>query len=259
MKENRVKAKLKRGETVLGLLSAIYDPQVVETLALLGFDCYMLDCEHGAGGPVEAEAFVRTCEAAGITPLARVQSIEPKPILQFLDAGIMGIMMPGIRDAGDVERLVDAVRYPPLGHRGMAAIRANDYLLGKMRAEEYIPFANDEILLLPQIELIEAAHNLESLLGVKGVDGYFVGPRDLSLSMGFYDGHGHDEVKSVIADVFKRVREAGLITGTVAPTGQDARALAEQRVGLLLTAPGHLLKTGAEAYFSAAGIRPAAK
>jgi 4-hydroxy-2-oxoheptanedioate aldolase len=77
--------------------------------------------------------------------------------------------------------------------------------------------------------------------------------------MGFYDGHGHDEVKSVIADVFKRVREAGLITGTVAPTGQDARALAEQRVDLLLTAPGHLLKTGAEAYFSAAGIRPAAK
>jgi 4-hydroxy-2-oxoheptanedioate aldolase len=259
MKENRVKAKLKRGETVLGLLSAIYDPQVVETLALLGFDCYMLDCEHGAGGPVEAEAFVRTCEAAGITPLTRVQSIDPKLILQFLDAGIMGIMMPGIRNAGDVERLVDAVRYPPLGHRGMAAIRANDYLLGKMRAEEYIPFANDEILLLPQIELIEAAHNLESLLGVKGVDGYFVGPRDLSLSMGFYDGHGHDEVKSVIADVFKRVREAGLITGTVAPTGQDARALAEQRVGLLLTAPGHLLKTGAEAYFSAAGIRPAAK
>ena len=259
MKENTVKAKLKRGEIVLGLLSAIYDPQVVETLALLGFDCYMLDCEHGAGGAVEAEGFVRTCEAAGITPLARVQSIDPKLILQFLDAGIMGIMMPGIRDAGDVERLVDAVRYPPLGHRGMAAIRANDYLLGKMRAEEYIPFANEEILLLPQIELIEAAHNLESLVGVKGVDGYFVGPRDLSLSMGFYDGHGHDEVRSVIADVFTRVRQAGLITGTVAPTGQEARALADQQVGLLLTAPGHLLKAGAEAYFSAAGIRPGSR
>ena len=253
MKENAVKAKLKQGETVFGLLSAIYDPQVVETLALLGFDCYMLDCEHGAGGPVEAEGFVRTCEAAGVTPLARVQSTDPKLILQFLDAGIMGIMMPGIRDAGDVERLVDAVRYTPLGHRGIAAVRANDYLLGKMKAEEYIPFANEQILLLPQIELIEAVRNLDSLLSVKGVDGYFVGPRDLSLSMGFFDGHGHDEVRSVIADVFSRVRQAGLITGTVAPTGEDARALIDRQVGLLLTAPGHLLKVGAEAYFAAAG------
>jgi 4-hydroxy-2-oxoheptanedioate aldolase len=166
----------------------------------------------------------------------------------------MGIMMPGIRDAADVERLVDAVRYPPMGHRGMAAVRANDYLLGKMKAQEYIPFANEQILLLPQIELIEAVQNLDSLLAVKGVDGYFVGPRDLSLSMGFYDGHGHDEVRSVIADVFSRVREAGLITGTVAPTGQDARALVDQQVGLLLTAPGHLLTVGAKAYFAALGL-----
>src|ERR1700712_1280826 len=88
MKENAVKTKLKRGEQVYGVLTPIFDGQVVEVIAHLGLECYMLDCEHGAGGPTDAETFVRTCEAVGITPLARVRSTDPKLILQFLDAGI---------------------------------------------------------------------------------------------------------------------------------------------------------------------------
>src|SRR3954447_24258249 len=215
MKENAVKTKLKRGESTFGLLSPIYDPQVIEVLAHLGFDCYMLDCEHGAGGPMQAETFVRTCEAVGVTPLARIRSTDAKLILQFLDAGVMGVMMPGVRDADDVLRLVEAVKYPPQGRRGMAPVRANDYLLGPMPAEEYLRLANEQIMILPQIELVEAVHNLDMLLRVEGVDGYFVGPRDLSISMGFYDGPDHNEVRAVIDDVFKRVQDAGLITGTV--------------------------------------------
>src|SRR5205085_8076775 len=101
MKEDAVKTKLNSGQSVYGLLSPIYDPQVVEVLAHLGFECYMLDCEHGAGSAIEAESFVRTCEAVGITPLARIRSTDAKLILQFLDAGIMGVMMPGIRDVFD--------------------------------------------------------------------------------------------------------------------------------------------------------------
>ena len=251
MKENPVKAKLKRGKSVFGLLSPIYDPQVVEVVAHLGFECYMLDCEHGVGGPLQVESFVRTCEAAGITPLVRIRSTDAKLILQFLDSGIMGVMMPGIRNVEDVELLVEAVRYPPLGRRGMAAVRANDYLLGKMKAQDYIPFANERLLVLPQIELIEAVHDLDGLLKVQGIDGYFVGPRDLSVSMGFHDGPAHDEVRSVIKNVFDRVQAAGLLTGTVAPTGDDARALLDQHVGLLLTSPGHLLKAGADRFFAA--------
>jgi 4-hydroxy-2-oxoheptanedioate aldolase len=253
LKENRVKAKLKQGEPVFGLLTPVTDPQIVELIALIGFDCYMLDCEHGPGGPSQAEVFVRTCEAAGITPLARVPSADPKLVLQFLDAGIIGVMLPGVRNAADVEPLVEAVRYPPQGRRGMAPVRANDYLLGAMRAEEYVQFANKQILIVPQIELLEAVENLDALLKVEGVDGYFVGPRDLSMSMGFYDGPGHPEVQTVIADVFKRVQAAGLITGTVAFSGQDARALVDQGVGLILTSPNSLLKHGADAFFG--GIR----
>lgn len=251
MKENAVKTKLRRGEPVFGLLSPIYDPQVVEIVAHLGFECYMLDCEHGAGGPVEAEGFVRTCEAAGITPLARIRSTDAKLILQFLDAGVMGVMMPGIRDIADVELLVEAVKYPPVGRRGMGPVRANGYLLGPMKADEYLRFANEQILVLPQIELAEAVQNLDRLLKVEGVDGYFVGPRDLSISLGFYDGPGHDEVRLVIDDVFRRVQSAGLMTGTVAAAGEDARSLVERGVGLILTSPNNLLRVGAAAFFAA--------
>jgi 4-hydroxy-2-oxoheptanedioate aldolase len=252
MKENRVRTKLKQGEQVFGVLTPIFDPQVVEVIAHLGFECYMLDCEHGAGSPRDAEAFVRTCEAVGITPMARVRSIDPKLILQFLDAGIMGIMMPGIREVAEVKQLVEAVRYPPAGRRGIAPVRANDYLLGEMKAEGYLKFANEQVMIIPQIELVEAVQNLDSLLQVEGVDCYFVGPRDLSLSMGFPDGPGHVEVQNVIDEVYRRVQAAGLMTGTVAPTGQDAHSLVEKKVGLILTSPGNLLKVGAGVFFSAA-------
>jgi len=255
MKENFVKAKLKRGEPVFGLLSSIYDGQIIEAVAHLGFECYMLDCAHGAGGPMEAETFVRTCEAAGITPLARIGSTDAKLILQFLDVGIMGVMMPGVRDVGDVQNLVEAVRYPPIGRRGLAGVRANDYMLGPMTSEQYVSFANEQILVLPQIELVEAVQNLDRLLTVPGVDGFFVGPRDLSVSMGFYDGPGHDEVRAVIDDVFRRVQDANLITGTVAPTGEVAAALVQQHVGLLLTSPANLLKAGSAAFFGALGAQ----
>src|SRR5690348_12749059 len=126
MIENAVKSKLKKGEPVYGMLTPVYDPLVVEVVGRLGFDLYMVDCEHGAGGPVEVEHLARACELVGMTPLARVRSIDPKLILQFLDAGVMGVMMPGIQNADDVQRLVEAVKYPPVGRRGIAPVRAND-------------------------------------------------------------------------------------------------------------------------------------
>src|SRR5438093_5619578 len=171
MRENVLKTRLESGEPVYGVLTPIYDPAVAEVVGRLGFDLYMVDCEHGAGGPVQVEHAVRACETVGITPLARVRSTDPKLILQFLDVGVMGVMMPGIRDADDVKRLVEAVKYAPMGRRGIAAVRANDYLLGAaMPQDQYVRFSNEQTLVLPQIELMEAVESLDSLLRVEGVD-----------------------------------------------------------------------------------------
>src|SRR5438874_6122095 len=171
MKENALKTKLQNGETVFGLLTPIYDPAIVEIIGHLGFDCYFLDCEHGAGGPMQAEHFVRACETVGLTPVARVRSPDLKLLLQFMDTGMMGVMMPGVMDADDVKRLVEAVKYPPVGRRGIAPVRANDYLFGAMKQDEYVRFANEQVLVLPQIETLEAVENLDSLLKVEGIDG----------------------------------------------------------------------------------------
>ncbi len=253
MKENALKARLNNDEPVYGMLTPVYDPTVVEVIGQLGFDLYILDCEHGAAGPMQAEHFVRACETVGMTPLARVRSTDPKLLLQFMDTGTMGVMMPGIRDADDVKRLVEAVKYPPLGRRGIGPVRANDYLLGPMLQAEYVRFANEQTLALPQIETMEAVKNLDSLLQVEGVDGFIVGPRDLSMSMGFYDGPAHDEVRTLMTSLFDQVRAAGLVVGTVATTGEDAKDLVARGARIILSSVSGLLKLGAGAFHKARG------
>ncbi|HYO48544.1 MAG TPA: aldolase/citrate lyase family protein [Chloroflexia bacterium] len=251
MRENLLKVKLKNGEPVFGLLSPNYDPSLAEVLGHLGFDCYMVDCEHGSGGPMEVEHMVRACETVGVTPLARVRSTDPKLLLQFMDTGLMGVMMPGIIDADDVKCLVEAVKYPPVGKRGIGPVRANDYLFGSMSQGEYVRFSNEQTLLLPQIETMDAVRNLDSLIKVEGIDGFIVGPRDLSMSMGFYDGPAHDEVSAVINDVFDVVIGAGLVVGTVAGTGEAARALVDRGARIVLGSVNNLLRVGAASFFQA--------
>ena len=253
MRENAMKAKLRTGEPVYGIFAPNSDPSVAEVIGHLGFDLCMMDFEHGAGGPLYAENVVRACETVGITPMARIRSIDPKLILQYVDAGVMGVMMPGITEADEVKRLVDAVKYPPVGRRGIAPVRVNDYLLGPMPQDEYVLFANEQTIVLPQIELMEAVRNLDSLVAVEGVDGFFIGPRDLSMSLGFYDGPAHPEVMEVINDVIQAVRGAGLVVGITAATGEDARALVGRGVQIILGSVNGLMKVGATAFFN--GVR----
>ena len=256
MKENTLRAKLQRGEVAYGMLTPIYDPAIVEVIGRLGFDFYMMDGEHGAGGPLQLEHLVRACETVGMTPLVRVPTSEPKAVLQYLDTGVMGVMLPGVREAGDVQRLVDAVKYPPVGQRGVAGVRANDYLLGPMAQADYVRFANEQTLILPQIETMEAVDNIEALVRVQGIDGFIVGPRDLSMAMGFYDGPAHPEVRAVIDHVFEVVLGAGLLIGTTAPTGEEAADLVARGARIILGSVAWLLQAGAGRFFQAARQAP---
>jgi len=247
-----LKDRLRGGEVVHGLLSPNVEPDVVETLGLLGFDLYILDTEHGTAGPPEAAAVVRACEGVGLAPLVRPRGLDAKLILQFLDAGMTGIMLPGVRTEDDVKRLVEAVKYPPEGLRGLAAMRANGFLLGKEKQEDWVKRANRETLVLPQIETKEALESVEQLAAVPGIDGFIVGPRDLALALGFPDGPGHPEIEAAIDRVVKAAKSHGLVVGTVAQTGVRAKDLAARGLTIILHSVTALLKTGAEAYFRAA-------
>src|SRR5664280_1096168 len=155
MAKGILKDRLLSGEVVHGLLSPNIEPDLVETLGLLGFDLYILDAEHGTAGPVEAAAVVRACEGAGLAPLVRPRDLDPKLILQYLDAGMTGIMLPGARSADDVRRLVEAVKYPPDGHRGLAVRARNPGFLPFGPEEKPVRAHRRETLVLPQIETRE--------------------------------------------------------------------------------------------------------
>lgn len=249
MKDNRLKSKLKRNEPVFGMISPIPDPTIIEMIGLVGFDFYMLDGEHGAVTPAEAANAVRTCEAAGITPLARVPSLAHELILQALDMGMRGMMLPNMNTVDDLKRLVAWAKYPPVGERGLGVVRAADYFLGSMTQADYVRAANEQTLVFAQIENIAAVKNLGAMVQVEGVDGFIVGPRDLSMSMGFTDGPNHPEVSAVVDDIFKTLRGAGKFIGTTAATGEQAKRLVDQGVQVILHSVNNLLQSGATAFF----------
>lgn len=248
MKQNIIKTRLANNQPVLGILASSSDPAVAELCGLSGLDFYMIDGEHSPVTTVQVQDIVRACEVSGITPLARVRGNDAKLIAQYLDAGVMGIMLPGVSSADELRAFVRAVKYPPLGRRGMGFVRANDYLQGAMSQGDYVQFANEQLLVLPQIEDREAIDALDEMLTVEGVDGFVIGPRDLAMSMGYYDGPAHDEVKRAIAGVVEKIKKAGLIAGTTAATGDQARALIERGVLFCLNSFSGLLKSAVTDY-----------
>lgn len=235
MKGNRTKDRLARGKSVLGVIAPNTDPCVAEMVGVIGFDCYIMDAEHGAIDPGEALGILRACEAVGITPLVRVPNLDSGLIVQFLDAGVMGIVLPGIQGVNEVAELVEIVKYPPLGGRGLGPIRASNYFLDCTSQEEYMSYANEQTLLLPQIESIKAVDCLDVLVEVKGIDGFIIGPRDLALSMGVHSSQQDGVVDEVIQRVKRYVLDSGLVLGYPTSSGECSRALIEEGVSFLFT------------------------
>ncbi len=251
MKENQLKKRIAQGDAGFGVISPTVDPTICEYIGLTGMDFYMIDGEHGGITASDITNLVRACELVHCTPLARIRSVDTKLILQYMDAGVMGVMMPSIDNADDVKRLVDAVKYPPFGNRGLGPVRASDYMQGQMSQLEYVNFANEQTLVLPQIESMECVKNLPELCKINGVDGFIIGPRDLAMSMGYYDGPAHDEVKKTLDEIFATVLESGKWFGTVAGTSDQAAILIQKGASMVMNSVQGLIKTAGTAFLKA--------
>lgn len=251
MKENQLKKRINAGKAGLGVISPTIDPTICEYIGLLGMDFYMIDGEHGAITASDITNMIRACELRNTTPLARIRSVDTKLILQYMDAGIMGVMMPSIDNADDVKQLVEAIKYPPFGKRGLGPARASDYMQGPMTQEEYVSFANQQTLVMPQIESMECVKNLPELCKIDGVDGFIIGPRDLAMSMGYYDGPSHDEVKKVLNEIFATVLDSGKWYGTVAGNAEAASALIDKGASLVMNSVQGLIKASGTAFLKA--------
>jgi 4-hydroxy-2-oxoheptanedioate aldolase len=243
VKNNLLKQKLQNSTPCYGVISPTIDPTVCEYLGLMGLDFYIMDAEHGALTLSEVTHLIRACESANITPLARINSLDEKMILQYFDAGCMGVMMPGTNTAAQCQQLVNYVKYPPYGKRGLGPVRAAGYMAGTLNQQQYINLSNEQTLVFPMIETVEAINNLDDMCKVNGVDGFILGPRDLALSMGYTDGPAHDEVKQMIDKALQTVKAHNKYFGTVAATADQAKDLHQKGVNLLLNSVQGLLAT----------------
>ena len=245
---SRTRLALAAGKAVRGVISTSDDPQLAELCGIAGFDYYLLDAEHGLIDAAQAVNVVRACECAGITPMVRIGPKDPKLVLQYLDAGMMGVMMPGLSDAAEVRMLVDAVKYPPLGARGVGVSRASGYMAYCKGAADYIAAANRETMVIAQFEDAALLPHLDDMLAVPGLDAMMIGPRDLSLAMGHPDGPSHPDVQDVIEQVIAASRRHGIAAGITAPTREDAAREESRGARMLLVTVQGLLMAAASDY-----------
>ena len=227
MHKNQAKEKILSGGTAYGAMCNLYSPTIVELIGHVGFDFALIDAEHGPAGVESCEHMVRAAESVGLPILIRVAMNIRQNILRYLDIGALGVQLPMINTRAEAEAVVEAVKYPPQGRRGLASVRAANYGL-TMPLEKYALKANQETLVAIQVETLQAVSNLDELLSVEGIDVFFIGPNDLSTSMGYVGQVNHPEVQAMIEKLVSRVRAAGRIAGTTAYT-HEALVKAKKR------------------------------
>lgn len=203
-------AHFSAGGTAVNGWCAIPSPVTAEILGRAGFDMVTVDLQHGLIDYQTALTMLQVLQGLPAPVLARVPWNEPGIVMKCLDAGFSGLICPMINTAADARRLVEAARYAPLGGRSFGPTRAN-----LVHGLGYARTANDKVLLLAMIETREALSNLDAILKTEGVDGVYVGPSDLGLSLGFEPTlePTAPEVLDAIAEILRRARSVGRIAG----------------------------------------------
>lgn len=201
-----LKQRWRRDEVTLGAWCMIPSSLTAEILAKGGFDWVLVDMQHGCMDYQVAAEMIRAIDLAGVTPIVRVPWNEPGIIGRMLDAGAMGIVAPMINSVAEAQRLVAACLYPPHGSRSLGPIR-----VGVRDGSGYVPGANKRIAVIPMIETAEALAAVEDIAAVPGVDALFVGPFDLSFSLGLPPGD--NDGKPAFDDALSRINQAARANG----------------------------------------------
>jgi len=214
---NSLKQRLRKGENVLGCWSFLGNPQVVEILSLAGFDYLLLDQEHGLGDPTSLATQLLAMSTTPTVGVVRVPWNDHVYLKRVLDAGAEAVLIPGIDTAEEARAAVAACLYPPRGRRGTAAgsVRASSYGM----AADYVATCADNLLIACQIESVKAVENIDAILAVEGIDLMFIGPFDLSATVGQIGNLKHPEVARLIEHAEARIRAAGRPMGTVPHPG----------------------------------------
>lgn len=227
----RLLEKTRKGLITTGSFLDTGSAAAAECMAAAGLDYFIFDMEHSPYGLGEAVECIRAAESSGISPLVRVPEITRENILEPLDAGAEGIIIPAVRTLEEARKIVEYGKYYPVGCRGYCPTRANDYGYSPSMSEGILKHAalcNEETMLIPQCETLECLSDIDSISALEGIDGIFIGPFDLSLAMGIPGEFGRKEFVEAIELIRRTVQENGKPVFIFCPDCDTAALRAEQ-------------------------------
>ncbi len=224
MRQNTAKQKMLRGEPAFGYALGLGSPLAAEALGGCGVDFLLLDTQHGSWDPDSTIAALVATSAGGAVPMARVARNDYTLIGRLLDEGMLGIVVPMVHTAEDARAAAAACRYPPHGQRSWGWAHARVY------GADYPDWIDEQIFLAVQIESAQAVENAEAILATPGVDGCWLGPADLALSMGIHprEAASREEHARAVERVLQACRNTGKIPGFAGNSPEHAVALAKQ-------------------------------
>ena len=218
-----LKNNLRNRKTIFGGWTSLGHPQVSEMLACSGVDFIGIDIEHSTISQEQSQAIIAACHSSGVSCLPRVATHSQESIKRLLDSGADGIIVPTVETPEQVEKLIEWMKYPPLGKRGYGIARAQGY---GHNFEEYTTNWNDASILIIQIESISAVENIEELLKFDEIDGAMIGPYDIAGSLGIPGQIDHEKVRNAGQLVVDTCRKFGKACGTqdIDPTSERVQA-----------------------------------
>ncbi len=254
MRANGIRQKWDRGEAVINGWLGIPSAFSAELMAHQGWGSLTVDCQHGLIDYAMATHMLQAISTTDVTPMVRVPWCEPGIVMKMLDAGAYGIICPMINTRAEAEALVSYARYAPMGQRSFGPIRASVY-----GGSDYGSKANQEILIFAMTETAQAVANIEEIMSVEGLDGVYVGPADLSLSMGFTPGMDPTEPKVVgaIDTIIDAGKKHGKHVGQHCGSPEYAKSLIAKGMDwVTLLGDGRLLTSAAAQILSEMGTVP---
>lgn len=212
MTPSRIRKKLTSGETVICAKVGFWSPEIVEMVCAHGFDGIWYCLEHRQVDPAAVAAAIQVTRLSGADAIMRVKPTNYTDLLWLLEAGARGIMLPRARSVAEIAEVVEAMKFPPLGRRGFDGVQAEaDF--GRAAPADYMVGANRENFLVAQIEEPEIVPHIDAMAALPGVDVLFVGPADLSLSMGKFGQLDDPEMVAVIEAVAAACARHGKVAG----------------------------------------------
>jgi len=230
----QMKKRLKAGEFLLGPFIRTTDPVITEIFGYAGFDFAVIDLEHGPMSVHQAENLVRAAKLTGLAPIIRVREAAETMIVRALDTGASGVQIPQVNTAEVARMGISSAKFYPKGNRGVCKYTRNaEY--SHIPVEEYFLKSNDDTIVILQVEGMDGVKNIDSILDITGIDVLFLGPYDLSQSLGLTGQVTHPKVLSVIESITKKAREKNIAVGCFANNRETIRMQKDMGIQYLCT------------------------